>query len=110
MVKDITQARLDALPPVEREIQNSLIRQGRLRVAGPGEKKGEKPPRVPEPMELLRGKHVKIVLVTGATLEGTLQEVSRFEVVLLVDGTRSVVVLKHAVVMVEVEELKAKAG
>jgi len=105
VVKDITQAKLDALPPVEREIQNSLIRQGRLKVAGPGEKKGERPVRVPEPLEGLVGKPVKVILVNGTSIEGLLKTVSRFEVVLST-GERSLVVLKHAILMASEQEVK----
>ena len=105
MVNVITQAKLDSLPPVEREIQNRLIREGRLRVVNPGEKgKEKKPARTPEPLERLKEKQVRLSIVGGTILEGTLREVSRFEVV-LVTGERSLIILKHGILLVE--EVKA---
>ena len=106
MVNVITQAKLDSLPPVEREIQNRLIREGRLRVVSPGEKgtSKEKPARTPEPLERLKETQVRLSIVGGTILEGTLREVSRFEIVLST-GERSLVILKHAILCCE--EVKA---
>jgi sRNA-binding regulator protein Hfq len=107
-MKATTQAELDALPPAEREIQNRLIREGRIRVVSPGEKgkeKGPKAPRVPEPLEALKGKQVRMSLVNGTSLEGALQTVSRFECVLTILGRGPVVILKHALALAE--EMKA---
>ena len=102
MVKTVTQAWLDGLPPIEREIQNSLIRQGRITVAT--KEKGAKAPRTPEPLERLKETQVRLSIVGGTILEGTLREVSRFEIVLST-GERSLVILKHAILCCE--EVKA---
>ena len=100
--------------PAERALTDSLIKEGRIRVVStnnpatsPGKEGKEKPPkkeRIKEPMELLRGKRVKLVLVNGTSLEGEVKEVSRFEVVLSTGG-RSLVILKHAILCCE--EVKA---
>ena len=114
MIRTISPLDLANQPPAERALTDSLIKEGRIRVVSanspatsPGkekEKKRERPPRVPEPMELLRGRRCTVTLVNGDTLEGDLKEISKFEVVLST-GERSLVILKHAILCCE--EVKA---
>jgi small nuclear ribonucleoprotein (snRNP)-like protein len=98
-MKTITELELAGQPPAERAITDQLIRQGRIKVVAvkEKEKRPPKPPRMPEPLESLVGRRVKLTLTNGDDLEGILHTVSRFEVVLILEDECEIVVLKHAI-------------
>lgn len=110
--RTMTQAEYDAIPPQQREFYDRLAREGRIRIvpdhAPPRDKMeggqvvGKKKPDL---IERLKGKAVMIRLADGFVLEGTLTEISKFEVVVYTDG-RDVVVLKHA--LMTLEEVRAQ--
>ena len=110
MVKTISPLELANQPPAERALTNQLIKEGRIQVVSvnspatsPGKEGKEKRPpkeRTKEPLEGLVGKRCKITLLNGTTLEGDLEVVSKFEIVLTNEGW-SLVVLKHAIATAE---------
>ena len=106
MMRTLTALEFANQLPSEKALTTRAIQEGRLRVVSPGEKgtSKEKPARTPEPLERLKEKQVRLSIVGGTILEGTLREVSRFEVVLSTGG-RSLIILKHAILCCE--ELKA---
>jgi len=107
----MTRGEYDALPPQQREFYDRLVREGRIKIvpdrAPPGDKLGDghrsgrkQPEEKPDPIERMKGRSVRARLVDGSNLEGTLTEISKFEVVVATEG-RDLVVLKHALITLE---------
>jgi|SRR5208283_5386856 len=110
-VQTITQKAFDALVPAQQAFYRNLIEQGRAKIVPDGEtippvpeKKKEggnhKTERYLPPFDRLVGRQVKILLTNGQYVEGTLEEVSQFEG-LLMTGTGTLVVFKGAIVTAE---------
>ena len=59
------------------------------------------PSRPPGPVSRLRGRLVKVGLVSGAQVLGRLEETSKFELVMLAPNGRRVTIFKHAVSTLE---------
>ena len=55
-----------------------------------------KKPKKPKLLDDLKGKHVTIFLRNGYSIEGIIEEISRFEV-MVNDGNKKYVILKHGI-------------
>jgi sRNA-binding regulator protein Hfq len=119
-VRAINQREFDALVPAQQEFYLELEKQGRVKITTAGDhsaplKRGENnngeksSGKMRGPLDRLRDKSVKIVLVNGQTLTGTITEISRFEVV-LDTGDSLVVVLKHAIISAEETKIPDRAA
>lgn len=62
---------------------------------------GKRPPKLPEPDQLLQGKRVKAYLVTGEVITGTLRRTSTYLLVLETSQGAQVSLYKHGIVYLE---------
>ena len=119
-IQKITQADFDGIGATRQAFILERIKAGQVKIvptseiaAAPKGKKsnnGEKSSgKMRGPLDRLRDKSVKIVLVNGQTLTGTITEISRFEVV-LDTGDSLVVVLKHAIISAEETKIPDRAA
>ena len=110
-IQKITQADFDGMGATRQAFIVEWIKAGQVKIvptseitAAPKTTKNatsKKPSEMKQgPLDRLRDKPVRILLVNGQNLNGTITEISRFEVV-LDTGADTVVVLKHAVISAE---------
>lgn len=110
-IQKITQADFDAMSPSRQAFFLERINKGQVKIVSASEIAAasqttkndmrEKPSEKKRgPIDRLRGKSVKIHLVDGRDLTGTLTETWQYEVILST-ATGAPVILKHAIISVE---------
>jgi len=106
-VRELTQAEFDGMVSGQQKFFMDLISSGRARIVQaktpapePVRKDRIARDRSPGPLDRLQGKNVRVILSDDRELEGTITEVSTFEIVVTSQHSDTVVIMKHAIITV----------
>ena len=105
-VEIISQKDFDNMNGAKKIIFTDLIKKGQVRISNGDEApKTEKSKGKHEegrgPFSWLKNKTVRVTLVTGEMLTGLLTDVWQYEIALDIPGSKPVLILKHAMMVVQ---------
>ena len=104
-IEVISQKDYDNMNGARKIMYTDLIKKGQVKISD-GKEKKESPKEKPRgegrgPFTWLRGKNVMVTMVTGAVLTGLLTDVWQYEICVDIPGSGPVLILKHALIMVQ---------
>ena len=102
----LSQKDFDAMNDAKKTFYLELIKKGQVRISNGDEpQKKEKPIGNREegrsPFSWLKNKNVQVTLVTGEILTGLLTDVWQYEIALDIPGSNPILILKHALMLVQ---------
>ena len=104
-VEILSQKDFDAMSDAKKLFYLDLIKKGQVKISNGDEKpKPDKPRKHEEgrsPFSWLKNKNVRVTLVTGEILTGLLTDVWTYEIALDISGSKPVLILKHAMAIVQ---------
>ena len=104
-VEILSQKDFDAMSDAKKLFYLELIKKGQVKISDGIEKpKPDKPRKHEEgrsPFSWLKNKNVRVTLVTGEILTGLLTDVWTYEIALDIPGSKPVLILKHAMAIVQ---------
>jgi len=105
-VEILSQKDFDAMSDAKKIFYLELIKKGQVKISDGIEKPKPDKSRAPceegrSPFSWLKNKNVRITLVTGEMLTGLLTDVWQYEIALDIPGSKPVLILKHAMAIVQ---------
>ena len=105
-VEILSQKDFDAMSDAKKLFYLELIKKGQVKISNGDEKPKPDKSRAPReegrsPFSWLKNKNVRVTLVTGEMLTGLLTDVWTYEIALDIPGSKPVLILKHAMAIVQ---------